>query len=245
MDFLLNGFLGVLIGFFSGFFGIGGGTILVPVLMLMGYTMKESVGISVLQMLLSSVFGSYVNYKAKKLDLKVGLACGIGGLIGAMFSGFVVAYVDEIYLKFALLFALFVAIVKFFFAPSEDSRAQIDNKFLLFSLGFVIGVFAISIGVGGALFLTPILVGFLHFDMKKAISIGLLFVFFASLSGFVSLAMHDMVDYQAGLIIGLGAIVGVYFGVKTGHKVDKTLQKCLLLALYVVLFAITLYKLKG
>jgi uncharacterized membrane protein YfcA len=56
-------FLGACIGLLSGFFGIGGGTILVPSLLLLGYEIKDAIGISVVQMVFSSIYGSYLNNK--------------------------------------------------------------------------------------------------------------------------------------------------------------------------------------
>ena len=55
--------LGLLVGLLSGFFGIGGGTILVPILLLLGYDTKIAIGISVVQMVFSSIYGSFLNFK--------------------------------------------------------------------------------------------------------------------------------------------------------------------------------------
>jgi len=46
--------LGVFVGFISGFFAIGGGTVLVPALLFLGYDIKYAIGISVTQMVFSS-----------------------------------------------------------------------------------------------------------------------------------------------------------------------------------------------
>ena len=45
--------IGVVVGFISGFFGIGGGTVVVPAMMLFGYDIKYAIGISIMQMIFS------------------------------------------------------------------------------------------------------------------------------------------------------------------------------------------------
>ena len=63
-------FIGVLAVLISGFFGIGGGTVLVPILLALGYDIKTAIGISVMQMFIAALFGSYFNYKRQKFELK-------------------------------------------------------------------------------------------------------------------------------------------------------------------------------
>ena len=60
-------FLGLFVGSLSGFFGIGGGTILVPILLFMSYDIKTAIGISVVQMVFSSLYGSFLNFRKGSL----------------------------------------------------------------------------------------------------------------------------------------------------------------------------------
>ena len=56
--------LGLFVGFLSGFLGIGGGAAAVPILVFLGFDVKYAIGVSVLQMMFSSVYGSllYSNF---------------------------------------------------------------------------------------------------------------------------------------------------------------------------------------
>ena len=73
----LAGF-GIITGFISGFFGVGGGMILVPILLMVGYVMKEAVAISIMQMVFSSIYGSILNAKHAQNVVKDGLIIGLG-----------------------------------------------------------------------------------------------------------------------------------------------------------------------
>lgn len=77
--------IGVAVGFISGFFGIGVGTVVVPTAMFFGYDIKYVIGASIIQMIFSLIFGSFVNFKNKILD--VAPALGIFAC-GALSSGF-------------------------------------------------------------------------------------------------------------------------------------------------------------
>jgi hypothetical protein len=89
-----------------------------------------------------------------------------------------------------------------------------------------------TIGVGGSILLVPILVGFLHIPLKKAISAGLFFVVFSSVSGLISHAMKGHIDYGSGITIGLASLLGVYLGIHLKERVTHKVQKGLLVTFY-------------
>ena len=174
--------IGVIVGLLSGFFGIGGGTILVPILLLLGYDMKTAIGISVIQMVFSSIFGSYLNFKKGTLDLKIVTVIGFGGFLGASMSSMIVSNVNAVVLEVVFLGFILFALARMHFKTKEDVSSKKPHPAVLFLIGSVIGLFSISIGVGGSILLVPILVGFLHVSLKNAISAGLFFVIFSSVS---------------------------------------------------------------
>ena len=92
--------IGVITGFFSGFFGIGGGTVLIPMLIYYGFDMKSSVSISVMQMVFSSVYGAFLNLKRYLDRFKDGLFIGVGGVLGSFNSSLIVSFIDEVHLRY-------------------------------------------------------------------------------------------------------------------------------------------------
>ncbi len=235
--------LGVVIGFLSGFFAIGGGTMLVPALMFVGFDIKVAIGISVTQMVFSSLFGSYLNYKKGSLHIGNSLAVGVGGFFGALNSGFIVTHLSSRVLTVIFLSFVILAIYRFFKSPHQSDKPEINNNILLFVIGYFVGTLSISVGIGGALLITPILVGFLNFPLKKALSSALFFVIFSSVSGFASLSYFGHIDYAKGFLVGGFSLIGVYFGIMLSHKTDKKKHKKMLLVFYFIILALVLNKL--
>jgi uncharacterized membrane protein YfcA len=232
--------LGSSVGLLSGFFGIGGGTILVPLLLILGYETKIAIGISILQMLFSSVFGSYINNKNGTLDKRIVLFIGFGGFIGALLSGFIASLVSAESLEIVFLSFASFALLRMFFHTSEHKDQKEVSDLTLLLIGIPIGTISMTIGVGGSIILIPVLVGFLHIPLKKAISAGLFFVVFSSVAGLISHAMSGYIDYESGITIGVASLIGVYFGIQLKDKVDTVLQKRLLIGFYlfVVLYLV-------
>ncbi len=234
--------LGTGVGVLSGFFGIGGGTILVPVLLFMGYEIKTAIGISIVQMVFSSVYGSFLNLKKGTLEFKTVLAIGIGGFAGALLSGWVVSRVSSALLEYVFISFICIALARMAYTPAHYTQSREAHPLILFLIGALLGVFAISIGVGGSILLVPILVGFLHFEVKKAISAGLFFVIFSSVSGLISFSLVGQIEYLDGMIIGVASLVGVYAGVHLNHMTSTRIQKRLLLSFYMLVLSYLLFR---
>jgi len=183
---------GLVTGFISGFFGLGGGAILTPALIVIGFTMKEAVSVSIMQMVFSSIYGSFINS---------------------------------------------------FIAPvQEDKQIKEKSKLTLIFIGFFVGVIAMSIGVGGAIMLIPLLVSFMKYPFKIATSLSLFFVIFSSISGFISLCLNGDMLLKEGLVIGLASLVGVFFGIKMKNIVGVKSYKKYILVMYFIVLAIMIYK---
>jgi len=234
--------LGIGVGTLSGLFGIGGGTILIPILLFLEFDTKVVIGISVVQMVFSSIYGSYLNVKKGTLDLSLITVIGFGGFVGAQLSSVITLNVSDKVLEILLLSFVTFAFLKLFITIKEQKREKLVSKKLLFSVGFIIGIFSISIGVGGSMLLVPILVGLLHMPLKKATSAGLFFVVFSSVSGLISYSLNGNIDYENGVIIGGASLLGVYFGIHLKDKISMFLQKQMMVVFYLMVVIYLTYR---
>lgn len=237
--------LGVATGTLSGFFGIGGGTILVPMLLAFGFEMKSAVGISVIQMVFSSVYGSFLNFKKGTLKLELVLTIGFGGFVGALAAPYIVSSLSSISLEITFASFVLFALLRMGFNTKEGKSIVQPNQFILFIIGVVLGAFAISIGVGGSILLVPILVGFLGVGLKEAVSAGLFFVVFSSISGLIGLSIGGELDYKSGVVIGIASLLGVFGGIYLKDKTSNRLQKRLLMIFYIGVLTYLIYRIYG
>ncbi|GAA6918069.1 UPF0721 transmembrane protein [Helicobacter pylori] len=263
--------VGLFTGITAGFFGIGGGEIVVPSAIFAHFSYSHAVGISLMQMLFSSVVGSIINYKKGLLDLKEGSFAALGGLMGAILGSFILKIIDD-----KILMAVFVVVVCYTFIKYAFSNNKKPEHFeemhfdlhannktpekkrslpfvsmdrthgVLMLAGFVTGIFSIPLGMGGGILMVPFLGYFLKYDSKKIVPLGLFFVVFASLSGVISLyngRVLDNISVQAGVITGIGAFLGVGIGIKLIALANEKVHKILLLLIYALSILATLHKL--
>ncbi len=263
--------VGLFTGITAGFFGIGGGEIVVPSAIFAHFSYSHAVGISLMQMLFSSVVGSIINYKKGLLDLREGSFAALGGLMGAILGSFILKIIND-----KILMSVFVVVVCYTFikyAFSNNKKLEhfeemhfdlhANNKTpekkhaipfvsmdrthgVLMLAGFITGIFSIPLGMGGGILMVPFLGYFLKYDSKKIVPLGLFFVVFASLSGVISLyngKVLDDISVQAGVITGIGAFLGVGIGIKLIALANEKVHKILLLLIYALSILATLHKL--
>ena len=241
--------VGLFVGAIAGFFGVGGGMILVPMLMLLGFNIKAAIGMSVVQMLFSSIYGSYLNYKKGLLEVNEGLWVGIGGIIGGVIGAHFTDILPKEMLQYIFLALVLFALLRVATAktPAEGAEEKSFTKFTLFMIGLIIGTIAMMLGVGGSVMLTPILIGFLHMSSKKAATAGLFFVVFSSVSGTVYkyfAGTFDNLNLNLHLVIALAlaASIGVILGLKIKERIKDTHHKRSMVVLYLVILVMLIYK---
>ena len=79
--FLLLG-LGGVVGFLSGLFGVGGGFLLTPLLIMIGVPPTVAAASDSNQIVAASASGTYAHARAGSVDFKMGIILLIGGIIG-------------------------------------------------------------------------------------------------------------------------------------------------------------------
>jgi uncharacterized membrane protein YfcA len=235
--------LGITVGTLSGFFGIGGGTVTVPLLLYLGFGIKEAIGISVMQMVAGSLMAAFIHQKNKTYEMSDIKYFGFGGLAGAMIGGVLVKVLNVSVLEWAFLGIVAFTLGRLALSSPSPTRSEVVSHPLYVAIGSVIGIFSGMLGVGGSILMTPILVSFLGFELKKASAVGLFFVVFTSLSAFITFGMLGMLNWYAGAIMAVSSLAGISLGIWLVHKTHLTHYKQILVFFYSLIFSLTAYKL--
>ncbi|HLD22690.1 MAG TPA: sulfite exporter TauE/SafE family protein, partial [Sulfuricurvum sp.] len=231
--------LGISVGILSGFFGIGGGTVSVPILLYMGFGIKEAIGISVAQMVAGSLMAAWIHHKKQTYEVRDVKYFGFGGILGAIAGGFLVKLLNETLLEWFFLSIVAFTLGRLALSNPAPSKAEVINRPLYTAIGGGIGVFSGMLGVGGSILMTPILVSFMGFPLKKASAVGLFFVMFTSVSAFGTLFWLGMINLQAGFVMAISSLVGIIVGIWLLHRVKVVHYKQVLVVFYTLIFAIT------
>ncbi len=105
-DFILLA-AGVGVGVGAAFTGLGGGFLMVPLLLFLGYSAQKAVGTSFMAILVISLSALIAHNKFANVDYRVGILLGIGGIAGAQIGARLVEHISTA--QFRKIFAAILA----------------------------------------------------------------------------------------------------------------------------------------
>ncbi|MGX9347292.1 sulfite exporter TauE/SafE family protein [Microbacterium sp. KNMS] len=233
--------IGALAGFLSGLFGVGGGTVIVPLLVLLvGFTQRLGAGTSSAAIIPTAIVG-VISYAVNgDVDWIAALLIAAGAVFGAQIGVRMLHALSEPVLRWIFVgFLVVVMISLFLIVPSRDAVLEIDvwSGAGLVVLGLVTGIVSGLIGVGGGIVVVPVLM--LLFGMSDLVAKGtsLLMMIPTSLSGTVANIRKHNVDVAAAVGVGLAACATAPLGTWVANLVDPQVGNILFAVFLVVIAA--------
>ncbi len=86
---------GALVGFLSGIFGVGGGFLLTPLLIMMGIEPMVAAASDANQIVAASTSGAFAHYKEGNVDAKMGTLLLLGGILGGALGTILVRFLRQ------------------------------------------------------------------------------------------------------------------------------------------------------
>lgn len=210
--------IGLLVGLTSGLFGVGGGIILVPLLVLLFKTdQKKAQATSLVVVSLSAVTGATTYAFANSIDWAAAPLLIAGGLIGTWLGTSFVKKINDRWLKLAFGVLLLAVAGRFVWQSFEASAiAQVTLSWQValgyLAAGFAMGLLSSFLGVGGGVILVPILVTLFGFPQQLAAGTSLIVMIPVTLLGAKRLTRSGFTNWSQGLRIGSAAAVAAVAG---------------------------------
>ena len=199
--------VGVISGFLSGMFGIGGGSIIVPALVWTGLQQRQASATSLASMIPMSLAGVASYALGGHVDWLAALLLAVGTVIGAQIGTWLLDRLPEVMLRWLYVcFLLAVIAQQLLSTPSRESSIQLSPAVALIILlvGILIGTLSGLLGVGGGAIAVPAL-ALLGASDLIARGTSLLAILPSSLSGTFTNLRHHLVHAGQGLLLGIVA----------------------------------------
>ena len=227
--------VGLLAGFLSGLFGVGGGILIVPALvLLLGFTQRLAHGTS-LAAVLPIAIASLTTYAIEdKVDWKVGALLAVGAVAGAVVGTQILHRLphDTLAIAFAVLL---VATAMRLLLDHSDAGGRGDlhpmTVVTLIIVGLITGVLAGLLGVGGGIFVVPAMVVGYGIPAVVAKGTSLAMIVPTSIIGTWRNRKNQNADLRVAVMLGLAGVLSAFVGGKISVGMSEQLSNILFAAL--------------
>lgn len=231
--------IGLIAGFLSGLFGVGGGILIVPaVVFLLGFGQRIAAGTSLAAIVPTSLVG-VISYAVNgSVDWVSAILLAIGAIAGAQLGSYLLAKLPKRALQWGFIgFILVVVVSLFLIVPSRTAEIDLSVGTIigLILLGFLTGVLSGLLGIGGGVVVVPMLI--LLFGASDLIAKGtsLLMMVPTAISGTIGNVRRGNVDLKAAAIIGIAACTTTALGAIVASIVPPFVGNLLFAAFLIVI----------
>tara|TARA_B110000858_G_scaffold32791_1_gene36386 strand:+ start:832 stop:1617 length:786 start_codon:yes stop_codon:yes gene_type:complete len=247
MDFLIYAASGALVGLIIGITGVGGGSLMTPLLILFGIPYNVAIGTDLLYASITKSSGVIAHTKQKSIDWDLVKCLALGSIpasiITVIFLNLVFTNADEYQsllttsLGVMLVVTALVILFNRYLKDASDrshviqsSASKNNTKYITFSVGIVLGVFVTLSSVGAGAFCAALLMilypklpalKIVGTDIAHAVPLTLI----AGLSHLFLLGNVDLV-LLASLLVG--SLPAIHLGAKLATKIPNQILQPIL-----------------
>ena len=227
-----------LVAFLYSIVGFGGGSSYLAILVLAGLTYQTIPPIALLCNLIVVTGGFIHFYRAGHFNLNRVLPFVITSIPMAYWGGRML--INEKVFSLLLGFSLLAVAVRLFLPDIyNDEARQMSNKqewLVGLPVGALLGFLAGVLGIGGGIFLSPLLLLMRWVNVKQAAAAASFFILVNSIAGLAGQATKGVFHLEMIIPLGLAVLIGGQIGSRLGsfHLSKKGLARILaVLVLYV------------
>ena len=233
--------VGVAAGFLSGLFGVGGGILIVPGLVLVAKMDQRIAHGTSLAAVLPISASSLVSYWSHDhVDWRVGACLAVGALAGAVLGTRLLNVLPHRALAIGFAGLLVVTAIRLFLPLTSDpSRAvlSVGQIASLIAIGVATGILAGLLGVGGGVVMVPAMMMWLNMPSAMAKGTSVAVIIPTAIMGTFRNRSKKNVDLRAAGILGLGGILSAVAGGWISARMSDTVSNFLFASLLIIVAA--------
>jgi uncharacterized membrane protein YfcA len=232
--FILIALFGLIVGILSGMFGIGGGTMMVPLLhLIFRLPILMSTATALFVIVPTSLSGAWRHLRQGTVEVRPAVTIGLAGACASVFSAFISEKLPELVILIAtacvILYsassiirgALKLPVNREEDAPKSRFTTARTQYAAYICLGLFAGLVAGIAGVGGGFIIVPISIAYFGYTFKTASGTSLLAIALLALPGIITHAALGHIWYLGGIALMLGTIPGANLGARIITKIPE------------------------
>ncbi len=230
--------IGVIGGLLSGSFGVGGGIVIVPLLMLFARFDQRSASATSLLAIVPSGLAAGATYFAQGyVDFVVVLAVSFGAVVGSLVGSLLLRRLPIWWLRWGfILLMLGVAARLALYEPERGAALPLTVGLVLayLAIGLVTGLCSGIFGIGGAVVAVPALITLFGMSDLFAKGSTLLVMVVTSTTGTLTHRRSGLVDLRSAAIVGIVAAAASVLGAVLAVGMPPRLSSVLFAGLLVL-----------
>jgi uncharacterized membrane protein YfcA len=230
--------IGLTGGFLSGLFGVGGGVLMVPLLVLLAIPDQRRASATSLLAIIPTALAGVINYGSQgQVAIVIAAIVAVGGVVGSWLGARLLRRINVTALRWAFI-GLLVVVAAWMVSYVPVRGASVDLTWPVVAggvgLGLVMGLAAALFGIGGGLIAVPALMVFFGAGDLVARGTSLLIMIPTAITGTVTNLRGHLVDVRGGLTAGCVAMASSWGGSSVAFLVDERVGNLLFSGLLVV-----------
>ncbi len=214
--------VGLAAGFASGLLGIGGGLIIVPSLVLMGFDPKVAIATSLVAIIAITMSGGATHGRLGHMKGRTAALLAVPAAFGAQVGALLLIGTPTTVLE--VVYGVFLLIMSLRFlkgAGQPSSGPPRSDPRVIAPFGFLVGMVGAYLGIGGGVLMVLFMVLYMGYDIREAIGTSTVVIILVSLAATAQYAHQGVPDVQAGIAIGLSGALTAVLGARTTLAVDR------------------------
>jgi len=198
--------------------GLGGGLIFSPLFVILGFAKSEAASASLFLNLIAAASAAYTYSRKKMVDFSLSIPLIISSSLAAPIGSYLNVRMDLRLFLVIMAVVLVVAGVRMLMSPAaevESSDMNPSTKVIAgIGIGLCIGLMGGLLGIGGGVFVVPLLIYVLKTPTKIAAASSTFIVCFSSLTGFLGYVSMERINWWFILPAALASFAGGQAGAR-------------------------------